>query len=88
MKCIYLSLSQTCNNIYKNEYINEKLDLVMQLAKKFNLSEQEIEKLKEKSAAVQYAAGEKTFIIMAKKIHDKRALKEDGFQIYDLDDMM
>jgi len=46
MKCIYLSLSQTCTNIYKNEYINEKLDLVVMLAKKFGLSEQEIEKLK------------------------------------------
>lgn len=46
IKCIYLSLSQTCNNIYKNEYIDEKLSLVNQLGKNFNFADEEIEKLK------------------------------------------
>ena len=46
MNCIYCSLSQACNNIYKNEYLDEKLFLVTELAKKSDLSDEEIEKLK------------------------------------------
>ena len=46
MQCIYNSLSQTYNTLYKNEYLDEKLYLVTQLAKKINLSDEEIEKLK------------------------------------------
>lgn len=47
-----------------------------------------IQKLEEKSSAVQYAAAKKTFIVIAKKIHDKKTLKEEGFHTYDLEDML
>lgn len=45
MKCIYHSLSQTYNTIYKSEDIDEKLFLANELANKLNLSDEELEKL-------------------------------------------
>lgn len=46
MKCIYCSLSQTYSTIYKNEQYDEKLYLISELARKLNLAEEEIEKVK------------------------------------------
>lgn len=47
MICIYNSLSQTQQSIYnKNEYIDEKLDLLTQIAERMNSEKEEIDKLK------------------------------------------
>lgn len=46
IKCIYHSLSQTCTTLCIKDDIEEKLSLIAPLAKKLNLSDEEIEKLK------------------------------------------
>jgi len=46
IKRIYYSLSQTCSDQFKNKSIEEKLEMAGKLAEKFDMSENEIDKLK------------------------------------------
>lgn len=46
MRCILDSLAQTYSTVYKNEYIDDKIYLLEQLANKASLEDEEIEKLK------------------------------------------
>jgi len=46
IKCIYYSLSQTCSGQFQNKSIDDKLEMAGKLAEKFDMNENEIEKLK------------------------------------------